>query len=156
MLECFPLPSWKMFSSFYTNLSYKHTLWVCRYMSLDVDILPAWQYKYWLVMEMDQNIKDIRQARGIVTVCKHSILRLVNGSFESARTEEFHVWDRYWKSNLQNRRKLQASKLITDLSTIACPGPLLKLHMDLKILSNQNVNVWPLRLVFPYLIQKGG
>lgn len=42
-------------------------------------------------MEMDQNIKDIRQARGIVTVHKHSILRSVNGSFESARTEEFQV-----------------------------------------------------------------
>lgn len=38
---------------------------------------------------MDKKIKDIRKARGIVTVQKQSILILVNGSFESARTEEF-------------------------------------------------------------------
>lgn len=42
-------------------------------------------------MEMDKKIKDIRQAREIVTVHEQSILRLVNGSFESARTEEFQV-----------------------------------------------------------------
>lgn len=42
-------------------------------------------------MEMDKKIKDIRQARGIVTVHEQSILRLVNGSFECARTEEFQV-----------------------------------------------------------------
>lgn len=42
-------------------------------------------------MERDRKIKDIRQARRIVTVHEQSIPRLVNGSFESARTEEFQV-----------------------------------------------------------------
>lgn len=40
---------------------------------------------------MDKKIKDIRQARGIVTVHKQSIPRPVNGHFESAKTEEFQV-----------------------------------------------------------------
>lgn len=75
---------------------------------------------------MDKKIKDIRQVRGIVTVHKQSILRWVNGSFEIATTEEFQIWDRYQNSPSQSRRNLQARKLITDLKSVVCPGPLLE------------------------------
>lgn len=62
-------------------------------------------------MEMDKKIKDIRQARGIVTVHEQSILRLVNGSFESARTEEFQVLDRYQNATEQEEASGKQTKI---------------------------------------------
>lgn len=55
----------------------------------------------------------------------------------------------------QSRRNLLASKLVTDLNNVACPGPLFKTTHRLKNIVNQTVNLWPSRLIFPYLIQKG-
>lgn len=60
-------------------------------------------------MEMDKKTKDIRQARGIVTVHKQSIPRSVNESFESARTEEFR--DRYQNSAEQEETLGKQTKI---------------------------------------------
>lgn len=62
-------------------------------------------------MEMDKKIKDIRQARRIVTVHEQSIPRLVNGSFESASTEEFQVRDRYQNSREQGKPPGKQTKI---------------------------------------------
>lgn len=55
----------------------------------------------------------------------------------------------------QSRRNFQASKLITDLNTVAHPGPLLKTTDRLKNTVKLECKSLAPEACFPYLIQKG-